>query len=116
MDNVYYSPEKFGLQEVMEINYCDAPYEFDFRVIWKDKHGTLWTAKDSGCSCPAPFEDYNGLDDLERVHLPYIKSELDESGGYGRVSFTPDEKKAILDKIKWLQNTGQAGSDEVEYY
>ena len=58
-DNIYYSPEKYGLSAFAEFEYSDGCYQFDTRVVWKDKQGQLWTARDSGCSCPTPFEGYN---------------------------------------------------------
>lgn len=52
-NNVYYHPEEWDLEVVGELNYTGG-YEFDIRVIWKDKEGNLYTARDSGCSCPTP--------------------------------------------------------------
>jgi hypothetical protein len=63
-DNVYYNPEKYGLEVVGEINWIDECYEFDLSVVWKDAEGKYYWASDSGCSCPSPFEDFNSLDDL----------------------------------------------------
>lgn len=63
-ENVYYHPDKFGLEEVLEINEKDLSYEFDMFVVWKKDDVYYW-ASDSGCSCPAPFEDHDGLASLE---------------------------------------------------
>ena len=66
MRNVYYDPQDYGLQEVAEISYTDGAYEFDLRVVWGHKEtGKLYTARDSGCSCPSPFEDYRSLEALD---------------------------------------------------
>lgn len=67
MSNVYYSPEKFSLEVVGEIEFSDMDYVFDTRVIWKHSSGKLYTARDSGCSCPSPFEDYSKLEDLDEL-------------------------------------------------
>jgi hypothetical protein len=80
-ENIYYSPEKLGLSTVAEIDWSDGCYQFDLRVVWKhDASGVLYTARDSGCSCPSPFEDYNGIESLERVGPSFrddIRSEFD---------------------------------------
>jgi hypothetical protein len=62
--NVYSSPKTYGLKQVAEVDYSDGCYQFDLRVVWKDAKGRLWTARDSGCSCPSPFEDTRELDRL----------------------------------------------------
>ncbi len=64
--NPYYSPEEFGLEIVGEVIWDDDPYQFDFSVVWEHKEtGEYYTARDSGCSCPTPFESFNSLEDLE---------------------------------------------------
>lgn len=46
----------------MDYNY--AAYVFDYRLVWQDGEGRLWTARDAGCSCPTPFENVKELDRL----------------------------------------------------
>ena len=59
-ENVYYSPEAYGLETVGEVEWSDGCYQFDTTVVWKDKtSGDLFMAEDSGCSCPSPFESHN---------------------------------------------------------
>jgi hypothetical protein len=65
--NVYYSPEKLGLTKVDEADLDNEPYQFNIRAVWRQTSGVIYTAKDSGCSCPSPFEDYNRLEDLDRI-------------------------------------------------
>lgn len=72
--NVYSSPSKFGLTPVAEIDYSSGSYEFDLRVVWRKEDGTLVTARDSGCSCPVPFESV-GIDGLEPVNMDVLESE-----------------------------------------
>jgi hypothetical protein len=63
--NVYYSPEQNGLKIVLEVEE-DLFYEFNKFVVWTDGEH-FYTATDSGCSCPSPFEDL--------THQDLIKSE-----------------------------------------
>jgi hypothetical protein len=64
----YYNPGRCWLEKVAEIEYSGGCYEFDTRMVWRDiATGTLWTARDSGCSCPSPFENVHKLSDLERL-------------------------------------------------
>lgn len=73
-NNFYDSPEKSGLEIVAELEFGELSYSFDTRVVWRHKDtGTLYTARDSGCSCPAPFENYNTLADLDTVGLASIQ-------------------------------------------
>lgn len=64
-DNLYYNPEKSGLYIVAELDENEA-WQFSKTVVWKEINGDkLYWAYDSGCSCPTPFEDYNGIESLE---------------------------------------------------
>lgn len=66
--DVYYDPQHFGLVPVYEHNFIEEPYEFDIRMVWRHAEtGKLYTARDSGCSCPSPFENYTSLDSLEEI-------------------------------------------------
>lgn len=65
MSNVYYSPEELGLEPLGEFEIHEADYSFDIFAAWRDpKTGLFYSASDSGCSCPSPFEDYNSLESL----------------------------------------------------
>jgi hypothetical protein len=62
--NIYYNPEKFGLETIGEIDWSSGAYEFDLTVVWKRTlDGRFVYAEDSGCSCPSPFEG-TGVDEL----------------------------------------------------
>lgn len=83
-DNAYSACEKLGLEQVLMIDYSSGCYEFDCRVIWRHKEtGVYYTAKDSGCSCPSPFEDYRPspfedyrkLEDLHRLDRDEVVAE-----------------------------------------
>lgn len=73
-DNVYVSPEKFGLTPVAELDDPDASWSYDQVVVWENSEGKRYWAADSGCSCPIPFEDYKSIADLNP--LPETESQL----------------------------------------
>lgn len=60
-NNVYYSPENFGLK-VVAVGDAGESYDFSLFVVWRDKDGGLLWAYDAGCSCPEPFEDVRVAD------------------------------------------------------
>lgn len=75
-NNPYYHPEKFGLTTVGEVSWGEESYSFDLTVVWRDEAGQLYFAEDAGCSCPSPFEDYEGLVDLERLSREQVVHQL----------------------------------------
>jgi len=108
-ENVYYNPDKFGLSIVGEIVWSEPSWDFDFSVVWKSKRGEYWVGSDSGCSCPSPFEDFRGTNDLDgpydkkslRSKIDYmIKEHTGEySYGYGEAELRKQARE-VLDKIK----------------
>ena len=69
MDSLYYNPKAHNLEEVVKHDYSSGCYEFDYRVVWRHfLTGLLYTARNSGCSCPAPFENYYSIEDLDIVN------------------------------------------------
>lgn len=58
----YYNPGKYGLTTIGEIDWSDGNYQFDLTVVWEDRAGRFWYGDDSGCSCPAPFQDTDLVD------------------------------------------------------
>lgn len=73
----YYYPEWMGLELVAQIDYSDGDYCFDYRVVWRHTEtGDLYTGRDSGCSCPRPFESVRSLQDLERFSFEEIQNEI----------------------------------------
>jgi hypothetical protein len=90
-NNVYSNPEKHKLKIVAELEYSSGSYEFDTRVVWQGEDGRLWTARDSGCSCPTPFEGTEELDrcfikDLEGEYQKHLKDTNDYNRGYPSVA------------------------------
>lgn len=56
--DAYGQPEAFGLTMMGEVEFSEPNYSFDFAIVLADAEGKLWWARDSGCSCPSPFEDH----------------------------------------------------------
>lgn len=61
--NIYYNPEVYNLELVDSVELEEDAYSFYKLAIWKDKEG-YYLGTDSGCSCPEPFENYDGKEDL----------------------------------------------------
>lgn len=76
--NPYYHPEALGLTTVAELEFSDMDYQFDTRVVW-ERDGALYTARDCGCSCPTPFEDYTSVEMLDRVDMKELESEVQDA-------------------------------------
>lgn len=103
MADVYYSPEKFNLEKVVEGDRSDGCYQFDLLVVWRDtKTGELYYGTDSGCSCPSPFED-QGLLDLALIAPESLESfeqaALAKDGDEGRSYLTPAEVQSIRREV-----------------
>lgn len=84
INNIYYSPEKFGLTQIASIEWASDPYSYDTTVVWqKDADGTVHFAEDSGCSCPVPFGNV-GVDNTTKINkiqewYDYIENRKEES-------------------------------------
>lgn len=63
-DNVYYNPEKYGLTIIGEVSWWQPCYGFDFTLVLMDEEGKFWWGRDSGCSCPEPFENHKFPDNF----------------------------------------------------
>ncbi len=117
VDNVYYSPDKCGLEIVESFDDPDASYSFNMFVVWRKlDDGRLFYASDSGCSCPSPFEDYHtlgSLTEITRAGFGSFKSDFDgwrkshqydDKGddGEGSVMATKAEALDLFDKVARL--------------
>lgn len=103
-ENLYYNPEAHGLKIVDSIDFSSGSYEFDTRVIWTNGKGVYYTARDSGCSCPSPFEDYTGVEMLDRFHLDTLLTEADEDW---RENLSADEVQAWKTTLYGIERTRQ---------
>lgn len=103
--NPYYSAAKLGLEQ-LEFDRSSGSYEYDTIVFWATKDGRIYTASDSGCSCPTPFEGYSGddLDDilqgLERIGS-VEQAEATFDSWRGKSEYVHDsDRKQLSDWIK----------------
>lgn len=95
--DLYNSPEHFGLVVIDEIELDNESYQFNIRVVWREiATGKLYTARDSGCSCPSPFEDYTSLNDADLLQAPYdwLWDEINNS------TTSSSKKESFIDKVK----------------
>jgi hypothetical protein len=53
--------------ETFEVEYGEPCWSFNTLKFWKTKDGLIYSAHDSGCSCPTPFEDYEGETEAEII-------------------------------------------------
>lgn len=94
--NVYYHPDKNGAELVAELDRDDLSYEYDTTIMLRRvSDGAIFLASDSGCSCPTPFEDYVGLESMERAHtLEQVQRFADENAPWAtaveRAQFAKD--------------------------
>jgi len=100
-NDIYYDPEKSGLEIVGEVDFADS-YEFDKFVVWREKEtGRLGYAEDAGNSVASPFEDYT-TDDLEWTDPWTISLKLQEAAAERRrwgYSFNPNDVVFLIDKV-----------------
>lgn len=106
---LYYSPEKFGLRVVGELEDPLSCYDFDTLVVWQHEDGRILWGVDSGCSCPSPFEDYDVSDlyELTTANWPTFARTVDmhcvdNHRGELPSSFSAD-KTDLLRKVSELQ-------------
>lgn len=85
MDNInpYSSADKLGWS-MIDIEQPDLFYEFNILCFWKTPSGLVFTASDSGCSCPIPFENYEGETPIE------IEQKLERVGSFDQAKRTFD--------------------------
>jgi hypothetical protein len=97
MPNVYYDPEKFDLTVVGDIEMYEPDYSFDTLVVWRHtKTDELYWARDSGCSCPTPFEDFRGLADLTKI----TSVTMDDFTREVKECYKQDDARALLRKVR----------------
>lgn len=86
--NVYYDPEKSGLETIGEVQWGEPCYSFDLTVVWRRiADGVFLYAEDSGCSCPSPFDNI-GVDDLKpatplETFKAHLAARAADIAGYG---------------------------------
>jgi len=85
-DNPLYHPEKHGLTLVAEVELSEPCYSFDTLAVWRGPKG-YYMGTDSGCSCPTPFESYNGVEDMTGPLT--VDGILDEASALKAASYEP---------------------------
>lgn len=92
--NLYYHPEEFGLVPFGEINLETNNYGFNLFVVWQTSDGTFVWGNDSGCSCPAQFEDVTIKDLIPLQSLEQFANAVRADRGYDEV-----ELVALLERL-----------------
>lgn len=73
--NPYYHPEKLGL-EMIVFDGDGLSYEYNTLCFWRASNGAVFTASDSGCSCPTPF------DNVESTTLDEFMQKVERVGSF----------------------------------
>lgn len=93
MIDVYYTPEKFGLQVVGSVEWGPGGYEYDLTTVWfHAESGSFYIGHSSGCSCSTPFRG-RGIDDLEKLR---------ESGTLGDIMARLREREVAEKGKSWV--------------
>jgi hypothetical protein len=96
-------PDQFvGFTKLDEIEWGNHSYEFDITGVWvRDSDGTLWTADDSGCSCPTPWEGTHTLERLFSVE-PLVEryKEQGADGCYRSGAVTQSEWESFKSTVE----------------
>ena len=106
--NPHYSPEKFNL-EMLVFDEPGMSYEFNTLCFWATEDGKVYSASDSGCSCPTPFERFDSetqdelFQTLERVGSVEQAESIFESWNknYDGKPFLPNERKQ--EAMNWVK-------------
>lgn len=83
MMNPHYDYKELGWKMVT-FDQPDMYYEFNTLCFWKTPKGLVFTAEDSGCSCPNPFEYFDGKTAIE------IEQKLERVGSLEQAKRTFD--------------------------
>lgn len=103
--NIYYDPEKFELTIFGHLSES-LSYEFNYFVIFKHTDGRLFYAHDSGCSCPAPFEDFKGISELTPITLDTFDRFETELRNWRPVNMPVNEVIGMISKVNLFLRTG----------
>lgn len=89
--DAYYVPHKLGLEVVAEVELSEPCYSFDIAMVWWHfETDAFYVARDSGCSCPSPFEDFTSL---EKLNGPLTRHEAaDWLKGWIQTEDSPEDR------------------------
>lgn len=96
--SIYYNPKDASLEIVGSVER-EPNYDFDMLVVWKNAKGELFYGKDSGCSCPSPFEDFHSEADLTRISHDSKDQFEKEVMGF---DCPLEERTALIDRVRAL--------------
>lgn len=103
--NIYYRPEGDDMSIVGAVDLREPCYSFDLLVVWK-KGNKYYVGQDSGCSCPAPFENVYALDDLDgpftKAGVCKFLADFKADGYYSENYYRPQ----IVDLIARIRSAG----------
>lgn len=88
MMNPNYGYEKLGWK-MISFDEPNMSYEYNTLCFWITPDNRVFSASDSGCSCPIPFEEYSGRTAVE------IEQKLERVGSY---------EQAISIFVDWNKN------------
>jgi len=98
MKNVYDNPSDFGLSILGAVELEAPEWSFYTLCVWKNESG-YYLGTDSGCSCPSPFENYDGIDDLTGPLSAADAIEEATSLWTHAGSYEPEDFRALMDNI-----------------
>ena len=94
-------PEEWDLEIIAELEDSTGCYEFDTHLAFKHKDGRVFYAHSSGCSCPDPFEEYDGIESLDPVtkeNFEQFRDNIMQKGEYRQS--TIGERHDFITEIK----------------
>jgi len=109
--NPYYNPKACNLVLVDELNE-PLDYAFNILAVWQHPESKrVFYAKDSGCSCPIPFEMYHfnspdetNLDEITKINCYGFSTSVEQFPA------TMEERQNILKKVR---NVLAESSDDI---
>lgn len=103
MQNIYYNPEKCGL-EIVDV--LDDPQDYAFNtllIVRATDTNRVYYAASAGCSCPVPFEEYHYAsaddNDLNEVTYETLDSFINVVNNF---PVSIDERKDAIRKVEAL--------------
>lgn len=110
--NPYIDPEKAGLLLVDSFDDPQASYDFDMVCVWKDEHGSFYYDRDSGCSCPSPFEAYEyGTTGNDNI-IPALTSETFDEFQEAVYSIVGLDEEASEYQSRYYTDTNKADAKQ----
>ena len=104
MPNIYYDTIE-GLTRVGELDEPNLSYEYNMLIVLQHTpSGRLFWAKDSGCSCPTPFEDYyfKSPDDNDLQEITPGDSLTEFTREVDNFPDTFEDRNELITKVKRL--------------